>query len=181
MILYLHNMSCPYICAFDVEHDAGKLVQFSGIVFKRIGDGLYQLCRNLNIYHKVTISKFITQFTGLTQDFLNENGVTRSEFINSFQEFLEGIDCEDIMFFAHGAYQDVSVLINNGLPLDGARYMCTHTMAKQILDRADHLTVQDIAEECGYMYAAHDAYQDAWATAVILSYLLKKQGEKDYE
>lgn len=181
MILYFHNMTCPLLCAFDIEHDAGKLVQFSGLLFKKVGDNLYQLCRNINMYCKTQLSQFITQFTGLTQDFVNKYGVTQEELELTFQNFLADIPLEDVVFFGHGAQQDISVLINNGIPLNGVRYMCTHNIAKKVLERTDHLTVQDIAEECGYIYNAHNAYQDAWATAAIFSYLLKKQGEKDYE
>lgn len=177
MILYFHEMTCPYVCAFDIEHDSGKVFQFSGVMFKRVGDGLYQLCRNINIYARTNISKFISKFTGISQGFLNSYGVSRNEFLNLFIDFLDGIDLDDVVFLSHGAHQDIKILIENEFPIDGAHYMCTYNMAKQILDRSEHLTVGDIAEECGYAFPAHNAYNDAMATAIILSFLLKKRGE----
>ena len=177
MILYFHEMTCPYVCAFDIEHDSGKVFQFSGVMFKRVGDGLYQLCRNINIYLRTNISKFISKFTGITQNFLSSYGVSRKEFVELFEEFIDGIDLDDIVFLSHGAHQDVKILVDNEFPIDGAHYMCTYGMAKQILGRSEHLTVGDIAEECGYIFPAHNAYDDAVATAVILSFLLKKRGE----
>lgn len=181
MILYFHEMTCPYVCAFDIEHDSGKVFQFSGVMFKRIGDGLYQLCRNINMYARTNISKFISKFTGITQNFLTSYGVSKKEFIELFEDFIDGIPLDDIVFLSHGAHQDMKILIENDFPLDGAHYMCTYGMAKQILDRSEHLTVGDIAEECGYVFPAHNAYDDAIATAVILSFLLKKRGEMSYD
>ena len=129
----------------------------------------------------MNISKFISKFTGVTQNFLMSYGVSKKEFIELFEKFIEGISLEDVVFLSHGAHQDMKILIENDFPLDGAHYMCTYGMAKQILDRSERLTVGDIAEECGYVFSAHNAYDDAIATAIILSFLLKKRGEIENE
>lgn len=181
MILYFHEIVWPYVCVFDIEHDSGKVFQFSGLMFKRVGDGLYQLCRNVNIYTQIEISRFISKFTGISQGFLNHYGQSLVEVIETFNEFRDGIPLDDILFVSHGAHQDIKMLIDNEFPMDGAHYICTHGMAKQILNRAEHLTLGDIAEESGYLFPAHNAYNDALATAFILSYLLKKKGENDDE
>lgn len=181
MILYFHEMDWPYICVFDIEHDSGRIFQFSGLMYQRVGDGLYQLCRNVNIYADVTISKFISKFTGISQGFLNNYGAAPQKFIDTFVKFCEGIDLDDVVFVSHGAHQDTKLLVENNFPMDGAHYMCTHSIAKQVLHRSEHLTLGDIAEECGYLFPAHNAYNDALATAIVLSFLLKKKGEIEDE
>jgi DNA polymerase III epsilon subunit-like protein len=150
-------------------------------MFKRVGDGLYQLCRNINVYTKTNVSKFISAFTGINQGFLNKYGCEPEETIQLFKEFCAGVSLDDILFVSHGAHQDTKILIDNDFPMNGAHYICTHGIAKKVLDRAEHLTLGDIAEECGYLFPAHNAYNDALATAVVLSFLLKRRGEMDNE
>ena len=64
----------------------------------------------------------------------------------------------------------------NGEPIDG---YCTFNNAKRILGRVNHLTLADLAEECGYyLHAAHNAYNDVWAEVAIFTYLKKIEAQK---
>lgn len=174
-------MDWPYICVFDIEHDSGKIFQFSGIMYKRVGEGLYQLCRNINMYANIEVSRFITKLTGITQNFLNHYGANAADFVGGFKNFIGDISLEEILFVSHGAQQDMLLLFENGFPLEGSHYACTYSLAKKVLKRGEHLTLRDVAEESGYVFPAHNAYPDALATASVLSFLLKKKGEKNYE
>lgn len=176
MILYLKNIDSPYVCTFDIEHDQGKLIQFAGILFKKVGNNLYQVCRSINIYMKQTLSSFIQDFVHYEQDFINNYGIDRDSFIKSIDTFFDGIDKKDITISSHGVHQDKIILKDNGINLDGCNVMCTYVLAKNTLGRTKNLSLHDISIECACgNLCEHNAYGDAFATACVLSYLLKQK------
>lgn len=179
MIVYFHNLEEPYVCTFDIEHDNGKLLQFAGIMFKHIGDGLYQVCRNINFYvNQKELSSFITDFLDYDKSFLSEHGIDPEIVPEYFNKFVEGCN-DDILFISHGVYQDSIVLKDNGIDLYKYKRQCTYNLSKKVLSRMNKLSLAAVAEECGCaVIDEHNAYGDAIATACIFSYLLKKQGEK---
>lgn len=180
MIIYLSDIDKPYVCAFDLEHDQGRLLQYAGILFKRVGINLYQICRSVNFYIKQEkLSAFIENFSHIDLDFIKTYGITKEEGQKLLNDFLKDIDSEDVLFVSHGVCQDYLTLKENNFYLgDVVQTLCTYELAKEVLDRKNNLTVSDIAQECGYMNPCnHNAYGDAFSTVVILSYLLKKKGE----
>lgn len=185
MILFLDNIEKEYVCTFDIEHDHGNILQFAGVLFKRIGDNLYQIARSINAYKKESeVSPFIASLTGLDAEFLNEVGVEEDEFKETISNLISGIDPNDVLFVSHGVTQDWSALKENGLVDPDFNYnkLCTYRMAKRVLNRDKNLRLSDIARECGYyVHNAHNAYDDAMATACILSFLTKIEEEGEQE
>lgn len=177
MVVYFHNINKPYVCIFDIEHDNGRLLQFAGILFKRVGSGLYQVCSNTNFYVKQNnISPFIKDFLNIDEEFMEEYGIDPSEVVEHFKMFTNHAD--DILFVSHGINQDAHVLKENGIDIMGEEHCCTYNLAKRVLQRSSHLTVEDISNECGCTVThKHNAYSDAVATICIFSYLTKRKGE----
>ena len=101
------------------------------------------------------------------------------------EEFLGDVDKDDLMIITHGLKNDRLVLKENGLQLvknngssvDG---FCTYNAARRILRRENHLSLEDLCNECGYyLHHAHNAYNDVWAEVAIYTYL--KKIEKQHE
>ena len=40
MIVYFKGLKTPYVAAIDIEHDQGHMIQFAGILMKRVGEDL---------------------------------------------------------------------------------------------------------------------------------------------
>lgn len=181
MILFFNHLEAPYACVFDIEHDQGRLIQFAGLIFKRVGEGLYQVCRNLNVYVKQDITPFFKQFSKITQDFLNQYGVSLEEATALFEQFIQGIEKNEMVFCSHGVFQDSLILERNGIMIKDYPSICTYELAKKVLQRNNHVTVHDLCSESGCVgMAEHNAYSDAFMAACILSFLLK-QGDENYE
>lgn len=79
------------------------------------------------------------------------------------------------------------MLLKNGInlstyenkPIDG---YCTFTNARRILQRANHLTLSDVAEEAGYyIHSAHNAFMDTWAEVSVFTYLRKIEKQMEGE
>ena len=93
-------------------------------------------------------------------------------------EKLKGLDID-----ADSLDELYNMLIENGIDLttniDG---YCTFTNARRILGRTNHLTLQDIASECGYyLHNAHNAYSDVWATVAVYTYIKKIEEQQKGE
>lgn len=52
MIIHFAGQTKPYVLILDVEHDQEKLIQVAGLLFKNVGDSLYQIAKNFNFYIK---------------------------------------------------------------------------------------------------------------------------------
>lgn len=89
------------------------------------------------------------------------------------------------MLVSHGLKNDRIVLEKAGInltyyavdkPIDG---YCTFTNARRILDRTNHLTLHELAEESGYyLHNAHNAYNDVWAQVSVFTFLKKLEYQK---
>ena len=88
------------------------------------------------------------------------------------------------MLISHGLKNDRLVLNNAGLVLRRSNGQsvdgyCTFNNGRRILKRQNHLTLEDIANECGYyLHHAHNAFNDAWAEVAVFTYLKKKEYEE---
>lgn len=179
MVIYMHNLIKPYILVFDIEYDKQQIIQISGILLQNIRKGLYQINRSINIYiNNPHLSSFVQNYTNITQEFLDEYGVDLDEAHQLWKEFLEPFDPDDVLVVSHGIYQDSLVLRDNGFDIEDYEHWCTYNMAKWVLDRDDHLTLNDICAEMGYsMLFPHNAYADALANVFVYSFLLKPAEE----
>lgn len=188
MIIRCYNEKHQYLLFIDLEFNNRDLVQFAGLLFKCIDDETYQLMRSCNIYITQKVCYPFAEYTSITNNFLEENGIPLNDAKQLINEFLEGVDLDDLCIIGHGLKNDRLVLIENGLefthkkngqPIDG---YCTFNNAKRILDRSNHLTLSDLSEECGYyLHHAHNAYNDVWAEVAIFSYLKKVEAQKGEE
>ena len=182
MVVYFEEMTAPYIVVMDVEHDQGKLLQYAGVLFQKIGDSLYQIARSVNFYIKRdTVSNFTAYFTHITEKFLQQYGISEEEAIQQFNEFLKDIPHEDVIFVSHGIHQDSLVMKESGLNIDDCPHLCTHKLARIVLNRDKKLKLSDVLSEAGLCSVLeHNAYTDALETAWALSFLLKNGGSEFY-
>ena len=94
---------------------------------------------------------------------------------------------DDLMIITHGLKNDRLILKENGLQLvksngslvDG---FCTYNAARRTLRRENHLSLEDLCNECGYyLHHAHNAYNDVWAEVAIYTYLKKIEKQHEVE
>lgn len=185
MIIKCYNEKHQYLLFVDLEFNNRDLVQFAGLLFKWIDNETYQLMRSCNVYISQKVCYPFAEYTAITNNFLEENGIPLADAKELIKEFLENINIDDMCIIGHGLKNDRLVLVENGIefthkttgePIDG---YCTFNNAKRILGRVNHLTLADLAEECGYyLHAAHNAYNDVWAEVAIFTYLKKIEAQK---
>lgn len=180
MIVCFKNEKHPYVLIFDIEFDKEVLIEFAAVLFQKIAEDLYAPCRTINQYVSHIASYPFQKYTGLTSDFLIENGIGSKDLVQLVEdEFLKDIPLSELLVVSHGLKNDRIVLDNNFInfkydrltmqPIDG---YCTFNNARRILKRQDQLKLGDIAKECGfYPINEHNAYSDVWSTVAIFSYL----------
>lgn len=180
MIIKAYNENHNYLLFIDLEFSNQKLVQFAGLIFKKIDNETYQLMRSINTYITQKVCYPFMEYTNITNDFLIENGIPLEDAKSLIEEdFLGNVPLNEVKIISHGLKNDRIVLNASGInlssykgkPIDG---YCTYMNAKKILNRQNHLTLVDIAEESGYyLHSAHNAYNDVWAEVGIFTYLKK--------
>ena len=194
MIIKCYNENHPYLLFIDIEFDNTHLIQFAGLLFKRIDtDGSYQLQTSINQYVSTKVGYPFMEYTGINNSFLDENGVPLSSLRTLiFDDVLGDISMKDIMIISHGLRNDRLVLNRNGInlsqyadekgtwkPIDG---YCTFNNAKRILNRNDHVSATDLANQFGYyLHNAHNAYNDVWSEVVIFTTLKKIEEQEKGE
>lgn len=188
MIIKCYNEKHPYLLFIDLEFNNQELVQFAGLLFKRIDEETYQLMRSGNQYVTTKVCYPFAEYTGLGNNFLAQNGVPLKDVVAFIEEdFLANVPLKDVLLVSHGLKNDRIVLDHAGIklvrednaePIDG---YCTFTNGRRILQRDHSLTLSDIAEEAGYyLHNAHNAFNDAWAEVSVFTYLKKlEQQRKD--
>lgn len=187
MIIKCFNEKHKYLLFIDLEFNNKELIEFSGLLFKKIEDETYQLMSSCTQYVSTRICYNFTEYTNITNSFLAQNGIPIEHLVKLINEdFLDGIDLSDLLIISHGLKNDRAVLEEAGFelkidpatgkPIDG---YCTFTNAKRILHRNKRLSLQDIAEESGYyLHNAHNAYNDVWAEVSVFTYLKKIEQQR---
>ena len=188
MIIKCYNENHNYLLFIDLEFNNKYLVQFAGLLFKKIDTETYQLMRSCNIYVTQKVCYPFAEYTAITNNFLAENGVPLKDAIVLIKDFLSDVSPNEMCLIGHGLKNDRLVLAENGVdlthkdngkPIDG---YCTFNNSRRILERLNHLTLADLAEECGYyLHHAHNAYNDVWAEVAIYTYLRKIEAQKKGE
>lgn len=190
MIIKCYNENHPYLVFIDLEFNNKDLVQFAGLLFKRIENETYQLMRSCNQYVSTKVCFPFMEYTNITNGFLSENGVSLQDLKHIvFNDFLAEINLKDIMIISHGLKNDRLVLVQNGInltltddkkvPIDG---YCTFNNAKRILNREKYVSAIDLAAECGYyLHHAHNAFNDVWAEVAIFTYLKKVEAQEEQQ
>lgn len=188
MLVVFKGIEKENILIFDAEYNEGQLIQFSGILFRKIEKDIFQVAKSLNIYVKLqrgNINSFIERFTGISDSFLQTFG----ENLESAKEkILELIDVNDLVVVSHGLYNDRQTMLGNDIDLylnskeeeiDG---LCTYNAAKRLLGRDKNLSLENVAVDAGiFLSNTHNAFDDAWATISVFSLLCKLEEERKNE
>lgn len=187
MLVLFKNIEQDNILVFDAEYNEGDLIQFAGILFRKLEKDIFQIHKSINFYVKLETTKinyFIEKFTGITDEYLEEEGVILSEAIKKINEFLTDID--NLLIVSHGLYNDRLTLENNGIDFyemeQCVKGLCTYNMSKRVLKRENKLKLEDVANEAGIFLAnKHNAFDDTWATVAVFSLLCKLEAEEPNE
>lgn len=189
MITVFKNTTHNHVLMFDAEYNEGDLIQFAGLLFRKINKDIFQIEKSFNAYVKLEegkyVNRFIEKFTGITNSFLDSFGITLEEAKEGIKEL---IDVEgSLLIVAHGLENDRRVLLGNDIDLylrndeviDG---ICTYNAAKRLLNREKNLNLTDVAADAGlFLTHGHDAFHDAWATVSAFCLLKKLEDEKKNE
>ena len=189
MIIKCYNENHSYLLFIDLEFNNQDLVQFSGLLFNWIDDNTYQLAKSYTVYITQKVCYPFAEYTSITNNFLAQNGISLADAtVGILDDFLGEVSVKDLLLISHGLKNDRIVLERAGInlttyeddkPIDG---YCTFTNARRILGRANHLTLNDLAEESGYyLHNAHNAYNDVWAQVSVFTYLKKIEYQKENE
>lgn len=174
MFLHIPNVEEDTIIAIDTEYSEQNLIQFSAFVLERTAiTDIFQLTSSVNWYvkSKKRISWFTTKYTGISDDFLNKNGLSRKAFITGIKTFFFKYNPNDTLLVGHAINNDILVLEKYGIKFN-CKSDCTLELAKKVLERDKNLTLTDIAVEAGFSTDfAHDSYADALTTSLIYSFL----------
>jgi DNA polymerase III alpha subunit (gram-positive type) len=190
MLVVFKGIKQKNVLVFDAEYNEGELIQFSGIMFKKIEEDVFQISKSLNIYVKLPegsfVNRFIEQFTGISDTFLNEFGLD----INKAKEEIKSLtNVEgDLIFVSHGLYNDRQTLLNNSIDFytleddNSPQYpgICTYNFSRKVLKRENKLKLAEVASDAGlFLSNDHNAFDDTWATVAVLSFLCKLNYEQE--
>ena len=161
MIIKCYNTDEEYLLFLDIEFNNLDLVQYAGLLFKRIEDETYQLMRSCNIYISSQVCYAFANYTSITNNFLKENGMPLESAIDLIEnDFLKDVPYNKLMMISHGLKNDRVVLNKAGLNTSMNGY-CTFVNARRILERQDNLSLEAIATDAGYyLHHAHNAFND---------------------
>ena len=171
MIAVFKGISNSHVLIFDAEYNEGYLIQFSGLLFRKIEEDIFQIEKSTNFYVKLPegriVNNFIKDFTGITDSYLSAFGETLDEARELIYSLI-GIEEDDLVVVSHGLYNDRQTLINNdidlyldsrGKDIDG---LCTYSAAKRLLGRDKKLRLEDVAADAGiFLGNNHNAFDDA--------------------
>lgn len=182
MIIKCYNTQEDYLLFIDLEFNNLDLVQYAGLLFKRIDEDTYQLMRSCNIYITSQVCYAFAQYTSITNNFLKENGMPLESAVDLIlNDFLKDIKHDQVLMISHGLKNDRIVLEKAGLNIKSKGY-CTFNNGRRILERKDNLTLEAIASEAGYyLHNAHNAFNDVWAEVSIFTFLKKIEAQKGEE
>lgn len=186
MIAVFKGIKQGHVLVFDAEYNEGKLIQFAGILFRKIEKDIFQIERSLTTYVKLEegqVNRFIRDFTGITDDFLNAFGVSLAEAKEQIEKLID-IEDDELLVVSHGITNDRRTLLDNEIDLyvdkneKDIQGICTYNAAKRLLKRDKRLTLTDVAAESGvFLSNGHNAFEDAWATVSVFCLMCKLEEE----
>ena len=180
MIIYFKDVKEKYVLVFDIEFDQKTLVQFAGVLLERVGENLYTISKSMNQYVAHKPSYYFQRYTGLNRIFLADNGIQLKDLVQLVEDvLLVDVPRSDLLVVSHGLKNDLLVLEQNMInlkydrnSLEPIHSYCTFTNARRILQRTNHLKLDDVARETGYYPTnGHDAFSDVWSTIAVFSFL----------
>lgn len=186
MIAVFKGIKQGHVLIFDAEYNEGNLIQFAGILFRKIEKDIFQIERSLTTYVKLEegqVNRFIRDFTGITDSFLNAFGVSLAEAKEQIEKLID-IEDDELLVVSHGITNDRRILLDNEIDLyvdkneKDIQGVCTYNAAKRLLKRDKKLTLTDVAAESGiFLSNGHNAFEDAWATVSVFCLVCKLEEE----
>lgn len=186
MIAVFKGIKQGHVLIFDAEYNEGNLIQFAGVLFRKIEEDIFQIERSLTTYVKLEegeVNRFIRDFTGITDSFLNAFGVSLAEAKEQIEKLID-IEDDELLVVSHGITNDRRILLDNGIDLyvdkneKDIQGVCTYNAAKRLLKRDKKLTLTDVAAESGiFLSNGHNAFEDAWATVSVFCLMCKLEEE----
>lgn len=191
MIAVFKGIVNSHVLIFDAEYNEGHLIQFAGLLFRKIEEDTFQIEKSTNFYIRLPEGKevnyFIKDFTGITDNYLNMFGESLQDATQMIYDLIK-IKEDDLLVVSHGLYNDRQTLLNNGIDLyiDSEEReingLCTYSAAKSLLGRDKKLRLEDVAADSGiFLGNNHNAFDDAWATVSVFCLMRKLEEEKRYE
>ena len=191
MIVVFKGIENSQVLVFDAEYSEGYTIQFAGMLFRKIEKNTFQIEKSLNVYIRlpegIEVNRFIRDFTGITDSYLDTFGVdlkNAKEMIGEFATVPE----HDLLVISHGLTNDRRTLMNAEInlyhDLDGKEIqgLCTYNAAKRLLKREKRLRLEDVAADAGvFLGNTHNAFDDMWATVSVFSLLRKLEEEQKRE
>jgi DNA polymerase III epsilon subunit-like protein len=171
MISVFKGISNSHVLIFDAEYNEGYLIQFSGLLFRKIEQDIFQIEKSTNFYVRLpegrVVNNFIKDFTGITDSYLSAFGESLKEAQKRIHSLID-IEEDDLMVVSHGLYNDRQTLLNNEIDLyfDAEEReingFCTYSAAKRLLGRDKKLRLEDVAADAGiFLGNNHNAFDDA--------------------
>ena len=186
MITVFKGIKQGHVLVFDAEYNEGNLIQFAGVLFRKIEEDIFQIESSLTTYVKIEegeVNRFIRDFTGITDSFLNAFGVSLTEAKEQIEKLID-IEDDQLLVVSHGITNDRRILLDNGIDLyvdkneKDIEGICTYNAAKRLLKRDKKLTLTDVAAESGiFLSNGHNAFEDAWATISVFCLVCKLEEE----
>lgn len=191
MITVFKGISNSHVLIFDAEYNEGHIIQFAGLLFRRIEEDIFQIEKSTNFYVKLpegkSVNYFISDFTGITDSYLNAFGETLEDARQMIYDLIK-IKEDDLVVVSHGLHNDRQTLLNNDIDLyfdsEGREIigLCTYSAAKRLLNKDKKLRLEDIAADSGlFLSNNHSAFDDAWATVSVFCLMSKLEEEKRNE
>ena len=191
MIVVFKGINNSRVLIFDAEYSEGYTIQFAGILFRKIEENIFQIEKSLNIYirlpEEVKVNRFIQDFTGISDIYLDTFGINLDEARKTIHDFITVPD-HDLLVVSHGLTNDRRTLMAADINLyhdaDGKEIqgLCTYNAAKRIIKRDKRLRLEDVAADAGvFLGNTHNAFDDTWATISVFSLLRKLEEEEKRE
>mgnify|MGYP003292628072 CR=1 FL=1 len=170
---YFPNENHEYILFLDTEFDGNVLIQFCGLLFRKVKDEHYVIYRSMNSYINYAVSYQFQKHTGISRNFLENNGVRLFDVQQQIvEDLLVDVSPADLLIVGHAIQNDFRILMLNNIDIECDEVYCTYENAKRILKRNKELKLEDLCLECGiYPANEHNAYFDTWFTVGVYDFL----------
>lgn len=181
MIIQLQNIKQKNIILFDIEYDHSSLVQVAFLILCAKEPSMFEIQKSVNVYIKQNhlLSPFFTQYTGITDAYLRDNGLDLPRARSLVESVTFDIDINNTLLVGHGIDNDMRLLDENHFCLSRFLHRYdTYKKAKKILKRTKFLKLTDIAAEDGYfIFNEHNAYADVWALLHAFTFLNRMENK----
>lgn len=152
----------------DFEHE--QITEVALIKYDEDFNEIGSMNTIVRLYEGKTLSPYIKNLTGLTEEFLS-HGMSEFEAFLGVNKFVDN----DTIVVAHYAPFDLAFMAKFGVIPE--KFICTKSLADQ-LEPTESSSLVNVCERLGIkLENAHRAFADVKATAEVLQYMLKQNIE----